>query len=210
MNEMSPEVRALLRDAATWRLLALVFERPAGDWSSHVRLVASDESNEPELARVAERCAEDGDEATYLAMLGPGGLASPREIAYRRMGDPGRILAEVQTLYDLFGFLPRSEDPPDHVSVETDFVGYLLLRRAYAVHLGDAELAASLREAEELFIAEHLVYIAAGLENRLEESYLRAPVELLARRLGPFSAEVLESATRPAPVESDVPTCGMV
>ena len=34
-------------------------------------------------------------DAQYIDALGPGGLVSPREVAYRGREDPGRILADI-------------------------------------------------------------------------------------------------------------------
>jgi len=43
-------------------------------------------------------------EGHYLALLGPGGPASPREAAYVGLGDPGRTLAELRAFYDAFAY----------------------------------------------------------------------------------------------------------
>lgn len=55
-------------------------------------------------------------------MLGPGGLASPREVAYRGMGDPGQILSDILAFHEAFAFRPEAEEPPDHVAVEAGFL----------------------------------------------------------------------------------------
>jgi hypothetical protein len=128
-------------------------------------------------------------------VLGPGGVVSPREVSYRFMGDPGRILAELKVMYDTFAYMPVTEEPPDHVSVEAGFVGFLKLKEAYALMMGDGESAAVVRDAAQFFVAEHFVYLAAGIDGRLGDGWLGDAARILVRRVGPIPSEVFARVT---------------
>lgn len=158
---------SLVAEAAAWRLAARLLERPVPGWHEAVARLAS-EVDDPAL-RSAAVAARDAVEGHYLALLGPGGPASPREAAYVGLGDPGRALAELRAYYDAFAYRPRAEDPPDHVAVEAGFVSYLRLKEAFALGEGNAEAAATVREARERFERDHLARIARPLARKLKE-----------------------------------------
>lgn len=185
MAELGNRERALLEEAASWRLIGLAFERPRGDWAETIRSVSGERRVDTKVSDLADRAAAEGSEAGFLAAFGPGGAVSPREVSYRHMGDPGRILAELRLMYDAFSYTPRTEEPPDHVSVEVGFVGFLRLKEAYSMMIGDEESAGIIRDAAALFIREHLSFIAAGLKTGALEGYLREAVEVLLERVGP-------------------------
>ncbi len=203
---LDERTRVLIADAARWRLLSLLFERPRGDWRAQVAALA-DSVDEEELRAVALRAARQGNQSQFLAALGPGSEASPREVAYRPLGDAGHLLAELQSFYDAFAFHPETEEPADHVAVETAFVSYLQLKEAYARASGDTEAASIVSDAAATFLREHLCAIAASLPLRLEryaESYLTAAAHLL-RAWVPF-APTLPSA--PPGADEDSLVCG--
>lgn len=194
---MNGDVRfeSLIAEAAGWRALSLLYERPRGAWHTELRELAG-ELTTPALAAAVTRAAEEGTEAHYLAVLGPGGLVSPREIAYRRLGDPGHLLAQLGMLYEGFGYRPSTEEPPDHVSVETGFVGFLRMKQSFALAGGDAENVALVRRAVDMFVSEHLVHLAGGLFDRLEaagDTYLREGAAQLSHWVGPVPAHVAEN-----------------
>ena len=171
-----------MQAAANWRLLGLLFERPRPGWLDGLRKLAG-EVTDPEL-KVAAREAECADEGSYLLVLGPGGSVSPREVAYRPMADPGKVLSEINGYYQAFAYCPRTEDPADHVAVEMGFVGYLALKEAYALAREDAEEASTTREAIGSFLQEHLSCFVAELPQRLKEStkgHLRAAATILGK-----------------------------
>lgn len=186
MNEITPETRALLLDAARWRLLGLLFERPRDGWSDAIHALANDADDEP-LQHVVRLADEQASESLYLAVIGQGGEASPREVAYRGFADPGQILAELAAFYDAFAYEPVAEDPPDHVAIETGFVGYLTLKQAFARAAGDAEAEAIAAEAATEFRREHLALIAAALEEKIiafGDTYIAVAAHLLKQRVG--------------------------
>lgn len=159
------EARAAAREAAFLRLLALLFERPRPGWADEVRSLA-EETADGRLQDPARRAPMVG-EGEYLAVFGPGGVVSPREVAYGRFVDPGRVMAELSGMYAAFAFRPRAEDPIDHVAVEIGFAGYLALKEAYALSMEDRERADLARAARALFLDTHLRPFAAAIRGRL-------------------------------------------
>ena len=177
----------LLREAVEWLLIGLLLKHPGRGWHGEVRALAP-QATDPELARAARAALEEASEGAYLAALGPGGAASPREVAYGRFREPGKVLADVTAFYAAFDYRPQQQEPPDHVAVEAGFIGYLRLKEAYARSHGlssDADVAA---EAAATFIADHLSVMAEPLAERLEAAGNAALVlagRALLARTGP-------------------------
>jgi nitrate reductase assembly molybdenum cofactor insertion protein NarJ len=175
---------ALISTAAEWRLISLLLQRPRAGWLQEVNGLAQEVRDE--RTRAAAAAARDATEGEYLRLVGPGGVVSPREVTFQPFQDPGRLLAQLATAYSAFAFHPRTEDPIDHVAVEADFVGYLLLKEAFAAARGDAEAAATTAAARASFVETHLAPLAATFVQRLESagpSYLLAAAHLLAARV---------------------------
>ena len=93
-------------------------------------------------------------------------------------------MAELQSYYHAFSYLPRREESIDHVSVEAGFLGYLFLKEAYACMGEDAEAAAITKDARERFVNEHLGRCTNGILDRLGEgpAYLRKVFSWLVKR----------------------------
>jgi hypothetical protein len=178
--------RSRLGQAAEWRLLSLLCERPRAGWHEEVTALAA-EVHDRRLRRAA-RTAMRATEGEYLRWFGPGGTVSPRAVTYRPFEDPGQILADLAVWFDAFAFRPRHEDPLDHVAVEAGFVGFLLLKEAYAAACHQRDAAKRLRAARARFVAVHLAPLLAGLHQRLAAfgtSYPALCIEALAMRAGP-------------------------
>ena len=187
-----------IADAAEWRLLGLLFERPHHEWRREVATVAQEVADAG--VRAAARVAQDATEGRYLAMLGPCGAVSPREVTYRSFEDPGRILADITGFYEAFGFHPQAEDPIDHVAVEIGFVGYLLLKEAYARLQGDPRAAEVSATARQRFVETHLSPLAAALAERLNAN----GADYLAQAAASLAARVPKpTATPPVPPDGD-------
>lgn len=185
---------SMLREAAEWRLRGILLERPAEGWRSEIATLAA-ETGDESLRRLAQRRLAEASEGEYLAALGPGGTASPREAAYAGLRDPGWILADLARFYEAFGYRPRAEEPPDHVAVEVGFVAYLWLKEVFARERGEGEAAATTRAARERFLAEHLAELAVPLARKLEAAdSLLAPVaaEIAAHVPPPQRAAAVE------------------
>jgi nitrate reductase assembly molybdenum cofactor insertion protein NarJ len=176
----------VLRDAAEWRLLGLLFEYPGEGWREEVGGLLA-EVADPALRQAGLEAESSGQAGAYLAALGPGGSVSPREAGHAPLQDPGRILADIAAFYDAFQYRPRVEEPADHVAVQAGFIGYLKLKEAFArarAAAGEAEMAAS---AADTFRARHLALVAESLARRLagaDPGYLALAAEVLSRRAG--------------------------
>jgi hypothetical protein len=208
-GSLDTAARRALAAAADWRLLGLLMERPRAGWHDQVDSLAR--GTRSQTLRASARVARDAREGGYLALLGPGGAVSPREITYRPLEDPGRVLAEIGAFYEAFVYRPLAEDPIDHIAVEAGFVGYLHLKEAFAVSRGDAEAASIAREGATRFLEEHVRYWAAPIAKRLARA--GAPHLLLAtrealRRAGPPPALRGPWAQRHERSPADECSCG--
>ena len=190
-------------EAVEWRLLALLLERPRAGWHAEVAALGREV---PDLAlAAAAQTAQEAGEGEYLRVLGPGGSVSPREVAYRSYADPGQLLAQLATVYQVWAFQPRVEEPIDHIAVEAGFVGYLLLKEAFAGARHDAQAAATVAAARRMFIDTHLAAIVHPFVQRLEAvgpAYLVQAVHGLVARVPPQPA----TAPRP-PLPDACATC---
>jgi len=200
-----PEIRDLLVEAAAWRLLGLLLERPREGWRREVQDLAR-ECRDPDLAAAVDAARCEASEGLYLAIFGPGGVVSAREVSYRGMEDPGRILADLEAFYEAFAFTPRTEEAPDHLAVEAGFVGYLRLKEAFARTQGEDEKAATAAAAASRFLADHVSSSVQPFAERIattEVRYLTLAAQALARRVGPPRA-MLSAGVSP-PVLCDDP-----
>ena len=163
----------LVAQAAAWRLASLLLERPRAQWHSEIEQLSLEASDE-KLSSCA-REAELATEELYHRLFGPGGTVSPREVSYCGFEDPGRLMAELNSFYHAFSYLPRREESIDHVSVEAGFVGYLFLKEAYARQRGDFDAADITKSARKRFMNEHVSRCADGIVDRLTDTpaYLR-------------------------------------
>ena len=174
---------AVVAKSAEMRLISLLFSRPSPARGEIAALAA--EIPAGPLREAADRLA-GLDEPVYVAIFGPGGPVSPREVAYSRL-DAGRIVSDVAAFYDAFAYRPKAEDPLDHVAVETGFVAFLHLKEAFAAARGDAEAAGVTAQARDRFTAEHLGPLAGGIVRRLrsiESPDLLALARILLERTG--------------------------
>jgi TorA maturation chaperone TorD len=170
----------------------------------------SREFSDPELIAATDAAREEAAEGLYLALLGPGGVVSPREVSYRGMEDPGRILADLRAFYEAFAFNPRTEEAADHLSVEAGFLGYLRLKEAFARTRGEEEKAVIAADAASRFRTDHLAAYAQSFAERVEKSgvhYLTLAAQALARRAGP-RARAAADACLPLLDEGCLPACG--
>lgn len=211
------EVRELLRASLRWRLAGLLLRRPRSGWREEIAAL-SREAGDPALAAAAA-CAGKASEGTYLALVGPGGAVSPREVSYRPLEDPGRLLAEIAAFHEAFAYRAGAEDPRDHVAVAADFVGFLTLKEAYARGDGRAGDARTTREARERFISRHLRATVRGMMRRIDgvavpAEQVPAALAALATLAGPPSPEEqqeprFDEGPFPRPgLDDDVFDCG--
>lgn len=200
---MTARALALVKQAAEWRLIGLLFECPGGTRRDDLVALARD-VDDPLLGSAVSHALEEASEGLYHSTFGPGGPAPPREVTYVNAVQPGYLLSELAAFYDAFAYRPVTRESPDHVSVEAGFVGYLRLKEAYAMTRGDDDQAAVTAEAAATFIREHLAVLAEPLAATLDASgvaYLADAARALASRVGPApSATASPLAARLLPV----------
>jgi hypothetical protein len=205
MSQPTTRIEDALRAAADWRLLGLLLERPRPGWVEEVRAL-SRETRDAAL-REAAIGAAGATEGEYLALLGPGGLASPREAGYVGMQDPAWVLSALRRFYEAFAFTPRAEDPLDHVAVEVGFVAYLHLKEAFALEGGDGDAAETTRAARAQFVGEHLTRIARPMADRLGPA-LGTPLARVVLQLAARVPPPPPGALGPAPELGPLEACG--
>jgi len=188
---------ALLRESAAWRLLGLLFERPREGWREEVDALEGIAAD-PALSAAVAAAREEACEEAFLGILVPAAV-SPREVTWQK-GDAGALLAELRATYDAFAFAPKTEEAPDHVSVEAGFVGWLLLKEAYARAAELPDAAALTAEARERFQKAHMARLAATLAEKLPPwgvEYLTLAAAALAVRAGEPPEEKSLDASAP-------------
>ena len=184
---LTPPTLDLLREAAEWRLIGVLFECPGDGWQTQVAALAA-EVPDAGLKAAAAAAGEDATASLYHTTFGPGGPAAPREVSYRETLEPGHLLGELGAYYKAFAFTPTTPEPDDHVAVEVGFVAYLRLKEAYARARGDAEQAAVVGDASRRFVDDHLNTPAEPLAASLAASgisYLAQAGAALLLRVGP-------------------------
>lgn len=177
----------LAHEAAEWRLMALLFECPGDAWRAQISSLAK-EVGDPELKAAAQSAQQEADEGSFHYVFGPGGPAPAREATYHQTVELGYLMSELQSFYNAFAFQPRTEEAPDHISVETGFIAYLKLKELYAMRCDDQSCATTAAEAAKLFIDNHLSNLAEPLCARLQDSgidYLSKAASALTSRVGP-------------------------
>lgn len=208
---LSPEVQSLLQEAAEWRLLGLLFECPSPEWKQRIAALAA-ETAAGDLRESAAAALRDAAEEVFHSLLGPGGPAPGREASYRHSLELGRLMSELAACYLAFGYAPPAAEPPDHVSVEAGFMGYLRLKQACALACGETENTCLARGAAERFRRDHLSTVAQPLSESLSRSgepYLDLAARALLRRTGPGQPLVFEILDENAGADDDelAPAC---
>jgi len=193
------EAAALLKQAAEWRLISLLFGCPRTGWKEQLQALA-DEIDDRALRSAAELALIQGSEGLYHSIFGPGGPAPAREVSYRRLVQFGSLLSELAAYYQAFAYVPARGEALDHIAVETDFIAYLRVKQAYALHQGDTEHAGITADAAGTFVRDHIAVMTEPLAAALRLSdipYLDRAAEALFRRVGPPPAD----ATAPPAVD---------
>lgn len=191
LQSMTPEAREALTGATEWRLMSLLLERPREEWRREAVSLAA-EIQDP-LLRSAAAMAQSATEELYLKFLGPGATVSPREVAYCGFEDPGRMFADIQAFYAAFSFVPKAEDPSDHIAVLAGFSGYLMLKEVYALMADNAEAASVTRDARLRFLEEHVARVVHGMSQKfagLGPAYLLKTLEAMLQRVPVWNAPV--------------------
>ena len=113
---ISDEVKPILREAAEWRLIGLLFECPTPQWSGEVAAI-SRELEDPLLRQASEEALCEATEGLYHSTFGPGGPAPPREASYHDTVQLGYLISELESYYNAFAYRPACGEPADRKSV---------------------------------------------------------------------------------------------
>lgn len=184
--EMTSRQTNLVREAADWMLIALLFDCPTGDWKSRVRDLAK-EVKDFQLKTAAQFACVEAGEGLYHSIFGPGGPAPPREVTYRSWVQPGYLLSEISAFYNAFSYQPKSAETPDHIAIETGFIAFLKLKEAFALSCGEKENAKIAAKASRDFTREHLSKFVQQITKSLacsEIEYLALASAALLKRVG--------------------------
>lgn len=185
----------LLREAAEWRLISLLFDCPKGDWFKQVDELGR-QVTDKRLKKAAKAARKEASEGLFHSIFGPGGPAPGREVSYRSWVEPGQLLSELSAFYTAFSYHAGSGEVPDHVAVETGFVAYLRLKELYARENGDDESAEITADAAASFTTDHLAKYAQKLKKLLAVSgieYLQLASSALFERVGPDKDKELKT-----------------
>lgn len=183
MNEAAQE---LLRDAADWRLIGLLFEYPSEEWRAQVSALAR-ETGDPRLAEAAGAALTQATGGVHQSIFGPGGPVPPREASYQTGAQLGYLLAGLSCIYQGFGYQPATSEAPDHIAVEAGFIAYLKLKLAYEHACGGSH-AGACEQAIAYILKEHLSNLAEPVAVGLEAAappYLILAAKALFERVGP-------------------------
>jgi nitrate reductase assembly molybdenum cofactor insertion protein NarJ len=205
-----PTFAEALREAAEWQLLGLLFAPPISGWRDQVQSLA--EAITAEDLREAARAAQlEADEGLYHSTFGPGGPAASREVSYQQSTLSGQFLADLAAYYQAFGFRAPWNLPPDHIAVETDFMAYLKMKKAYAVACHQKEHVAVTINAAQTFVEDHLSVISPQLAKTLATSGIQylafAAAALLARTGAPTSRTEASAFALAASAGVDISIC---
>lgn len=210
MTALDSPVETLLREAADWRLISLMFECPSPQWREQLSALGP-EAGDAELRQAAADACLQGDEGLYHSTFGPGGPAPPREATYRDTLQLGYLMSELGAFYSAFGYKPATFEAEDHVAVEAGFVGYLKLKQAFALSAGDQKAFEVARDAEKEFLSEHLASIAEPMAASIGSSgvtYWKAAATAMQRRAGAAKKRFVVLAADDLQQEEGVFGCG--
>ncbi len=183
---MKKSEKQLIREAAEWRTISLLFDCPSNEWFTHVRDMGR-QIDDPILKKAARAAQREASEVLFHSIFGPGGPPPGREISYRGWVQPGYMLSELSSFHDAFQYKRVTDEAPDHVSVETGFISYLRLKEAFANECKDVENAKITADASRTFIAEHLSKYSEQISKILSNSgiqYLSLAGKALFNRVG--------------------------
>jgi TorA maturation chaperone TorD len=158
--------------SARYRFASLLVELPTDAVLEEIRGVAC-ELPEPLRAAAMDLAsvgATEWEEA-YHAVLGPGGCPAC-ESSYddAALGSRGPLIADVSGFYRAFAYAGRRDGQalPDHAAVELDFLSFLAMKAAFALHQNCDEEHEVTRGAFETFSALHPDFWLERFCDRLE------------------------------------------
>jgi DMSO reductase family type II enzyme chaperone len=170
-------------------------------------------------------------QSEYVRVFGHtlGQECPPYETQYGgNKGEPVQIFQQTQELGDIAGFYrafglevsDHTKERLDHISIELEFMAYLVYKEAYALASDGVERADICREAQRKFLNDHLgrwvPLFTRSLEAKAQEGFYQRLAQLTERflvleteafGLKPLRAEGLTPV--PLEVEGGCFSCGM-
>lgn len=170
-TKMQKEAKHWLQTAATWRFFSLVFRLPGRAQRAELRAIS------PELPEDLQRMVWEIQttpmkewEAEYHRVLGSGGIPVC-ESSYddNALAGRGPLLADVRGFYEAFAYDPPKPpaELPDHLAVQLDFLAYLAVKIAFALHDGNPAGSRTARDAYHRFLEQHIESWAGRFRERL-------------------------------------------
>jgi TorA maturation chaperone TorD len=167
------DVNHWLARAAGWRFGAQLFQEPHAARPDDLQTLVLSLPVAQQTAAASLAAAEGPRSDRYFAVLGPGGCPAT-ESAYdlAAMANRGPLIAEVSAFYEAFGYPARltSDLAPDHIVIELDFLGYLALKVAYALHEKQTEEREIAEAAYVDFRDRHPRFWMETFRERLQET----------------------------------------
>ena len=217
MNRENSKAETLLTRAALYRLLARAFAYPSPGHVAEVREGFAALSSElergqgalgrhlPRARRVWRQAEEEALSADYLRLFATGGPVRLHETAYgdaRRFAGREVELADLNGFYAAFGFGLSQADPdlPDHVSVELEFLGLLLVKEAWAEMRGWRRESRITAGAVARFLEQHMGRWLEPLGAALNDAGAGSPWRELAElAITAVDDECRQRRVRPQP-----------
>lgn len=181
---------ALLSRAFLWHVAASAFRYPdasthreltdAGSWRGAAE--RAEVLGWPEVARAARAAGEatsglsrDAVEAAHTAAFGHSVRCAAPPYETEWGGGDGLTqlheIADVAAFYRAHGLRPAAGgERADHVSLEAEFLSFLLVKEARALQAGRTEEAAICREGFQQFLEQHLARFVPAFASRLAGS----------------------------------------
>ena len=176
------DVLTWLQRGSTWRFLSLYFRLPTAETEAELAALAPQASDAlRELAEIRRQLTLAEWEQEFHRVLGAGGIpACASSYDDNALAGRGPMLADIAGFFRAFAYRPEKlpAEVPDHVAVELDFLAFLSVKVAFALHESREDQAAIARQAYEKFLTEHVrdwvERFHAMLEQASSPAYLRA------------------------------------
>jgi len=160
-------ILAAAAEAAAWRAVSLLFSCPGTGWRRAIEPLVPELRDET-LRKAALMALDQAAEGSYVRLFSPVGPVPIREAALHRGVELGNFLSAIVAFYVAFGYEPSADEPPDHFSIETDFLAFLKLKYAFALANEDAEAAEAAQQAWHTFASAHVAAMSVALREALD------------------------------------------
>lgn len=181
LTKTPSEIEQLLTRSSFYQLLALLFTHPAsGKWENldEFSLVEAPESAKEKLDVLLKQFHQTSRQewiAQYERCFGHTAYSKvpPYELEYgeEHSHRQPQELADIAAFYHAFGLqvAQQAHERADHISVECEFMSFLLYKEAYALEHDGEKKASICRQASVDFLSRHLGRWAVSFAHRLSQ-----------------------------------------